>query len=73
MLNSREKKTSAADAFLRDEAGAITIDWVTITAVVILLGIAVIYSVYNYGVTPPVNNLNSELKSYNVDVINAFR
>ena len=38
--------------FLADESGAITIDWVTITAGIVLLGIAVIYVIFGSSVAP---------------------
>lgn len=49
--------------FLRDEAGAVTIDWVALTAGILLLGIAVVYAIFNSGVTPLVNSINSSLKT----------
>lgn len=54
--------------FLADEAGAVTIDWVTITAGVLLLGIALAYVIFGSGATPVVNNVNSELKTYKFDI-----
>ncbi len=37
--------------FLSDDAGAITIDWVALTAGVLLLGILVVYAIFNNGVS----------------------
>lgn len=59
---------SALASFAVDEAGAVTVDWVTVTAVVLLLGIAVIYSIYGNGAEPVVNDVNSELKTYKMDI-----
>lgn len=39
-------------AFLHDERGAITIDWVAITSAILMLGIAVIWGIFNSGVAP---------------------
>ena len=47
--------------FLRDESGAVTIDWVALTAGILLLGIAVVYAIFNQGVQPLVNSINSNL------------
>ena len=55
--------------FLRDEAGAITIDWVALTAGILLLGIAVVYAIFNSGVTPLVNSINSSLKTAGSGVV----
>lgn len=47
--------------FLRTERGAVTVDWVTVSASLLLLGIAIVYSVYAYGVTPAVSDVNGTL------------
>ena len=47
--------------FLRDESGAVTIDWVALTAGILLLGIAVVYGIFNSGVSPLVQSINTEL------------
>ena len=43
-------------AFLKDEAGAVTVDWVVLTAAVVGLGM-VIFAV----IAPAVNNLTNEI------------
>ena len=47
--------------FLRDDDGAITIDWVALTAGILLLGIAVVYAIFNNGVQPLIDTVNSNL------------
>ena len=47
--------------FLRDEHGAVTIDWVALTAGILLLGIAVVYAIFNRGVNPLINSITSNL------------
>ncbi len=47
--------------FLSDDAGAVTIDWVTLTAGVLLAGITVVYAIYNNGVSSLVVNVDSTL------------
>ena len=54
--------------FLNDEAGAVTIDWVALTAGILLLGIMVVYAIFNNGVSPLVSNINDTLSSVTVDV-----
>lgn len=47
--------------FLNDDAGAITVDWVALTAGVLVVGIMVVYAIYNNGVSSLVSNVNSNL------------
>ena len=47
--------------FLRDDDGAVTIDWVALTSGVLLLGIMVVYAIFNNGVSSLVNSINSNL------------
>ena len=56
--------------FLSDDAGAVTIDWVALTAGILLLGIMVVYAIFNNGVASLVSNVNSTLSGIttNVDV-----
>jgi hypothetical protein len=54
--------------FLSDEAGAVTIDWVALTAGVLLLGIMVVYAIFNNGVSSLVSNINSTLSGVTTDV-----
>lgn len=49
--------------FLKDEAGAVTIDWVALTAGILLLGIALVYGIFNQGVTPLQGAINTELQT----------
>ena len=54
--------------FLNDEAGAVTIDWVALTAGILLLGIMVVYAIFNNGVSPLVSKVNNTLSNVTVDV-----
>jgi len=47
--------------YLSDESGAATVDWVTVTASVLLLGIMVVYAIYNNGVSELVVEVNQTL------------
>jgi len=54
--------------FLSDDAGAVTIDWVALTAGVLLLGIIVVYTIFNGGVNSLVSNINSTLTGVTTNV-----
>jgi len=54
--------------FLKDESGAVTIDWVALTAGILLLGIALVYGIFNQGVNPLKNAINTELSTAVADV-----
>ena len=45
-------------AFLKDEAGAVTVDWVVLTAAVVGLGLVV----FTY-IQPAISNLASDIKT----------
>lgn len=49
--------------FLRDESGAVTIDWVALTAGILLLGIVLVYAIFNNGVKSLSSQINSQLNS----------
>lgn len=49
--------------FLRDEDGAVTIDWVALTAGILLLGIAVVYAIFRNGVAPLVDTIEANLST----------
>jgi hypothetical protein len=49
--------------FLCDDSGAVTIDWVALTAGILLLGIAVVYGIFNGGVGPLKDSINASLSS----------
>ena len=54
--------------FLSDDAGAMTIDWVALTAGILLLGIMAVYAIFNNGVAGLVNSINSTLASVTTSV-----
>ncbi len=49
--------------FRSDDTGAVTIDWVALTSGILLLGIMIVYSVFNVGVSSLVSNVNSTLSA----------
>ena len=49
--------------FLRDESGAVTIDWVALTAAILLLAIALVYALFNNGVGTLASSMNSSLSA----------
>jgi Flp pilus assembly pilin Flp len=59
------KLVSFAKNFKRDEDGAVTVDWVVLTAAIVGLGIAVLTSVSG-GTTSLANKISSNLASQTV-------
>jgi Flp pilus assembly pilin Flp len=57
--------------FLGDDAGAVTIDWVTLTAGIIMLGLVTVFAIYNNGVSPLVSEINSTLSTMTISVPSA--
>lgn len=51
-----------------DETGAVTVDWVGVTAGILLLGLMVVHSIFNVGVNDLVSDINSSLEIVNTDV-----
>ncbi|GMG81688.1 hypothetical protein LNKW23_09010 [Paralimibaculum aggregatum] len=49
-------------SFLRDESGVATVDWVALTASMMLLSLAVVYAVYEDGVVTAVDSSNETLE-----------
>ena len=54
--------------FLGDDAGAVTIDWVALTSGILLLGVVVVYAIFNGGVASLVQNVNSTLVGVTTDI-----
>lgn len=54
--------------FLSDESGAVTIDWVALTAGILLLGITLVYAIFNNGVGDLAGNINSNLSAAGANV-----
>ncbi len=54
--------------FFRDDTGAVTIDWVALTAGILLLGIMVVYAIFNGGVATLVGKINATLATAATDV-----
>jgi len=59
------KLTSMIKTFAADESGAVTVDWVVLTAAIVGLGLAVITSVRS-GVTSLGSNISTSLSSASV-------
>ncbi|MEM0937852.1 MAG: pilus assembly protein [Pseudomonadota bacterium] len=56
----------ALRAFLSDESGAITVDWVVLTAAVMGLTLAM-FGVFREALGPNSENLGTELQQYTLD------
>jgi len=52
--------------FRSDDTGAVTIDWVALTSGMLLLGIMVVYSVFNVGVSSLVGDINNTLSAVQI-------
>ncbi len=50
---------------LGDESGAVTIEWVTLAAGVLLAGLVALFSVYLNGATPLGNNMSRTMSEIN--------
>ncbi len=48
-------------AYLKDEDGAVAMDWIALTAGMVMMGLSLVYAVFNNGVSSLVDNLNSEI------------
>ena len=53
--------------FLADEGGAITVDWVALTAGVLIVGIVVVFAIYNRGVGPAAKEVNATLSAMTLE------
>ncbi|MEM8791997.1 MAG: pilus assembly protein [Pseudomonadota bacterium] len=54
--------------FLQNESGAVTIDWVSLTAGILVLGIMLVWGIFNAGVAPLVGTVNGELEAVTIDI-----
>ncbi len=59
------------NAFLKDESGAVTVDWVVLTAAIVGLGIAVLTSVGN-GTTSLADQISSNLANAQVRTLSGL-
>lgn len=58
------KLAVSARRFAKDNSGAVTVDWVALTAAVVIIGIGIVYAVFGTGddgVAGLVTNLTGEL------------
>ena len=55
--------------FFSDDAGATTIDWLVLTAGILLLSIMILYSIFNNGVSKMTSNLNPALSGEGANVV----
>ena len=60
-----EEHMKLFNAFLKDESGAVTVDWVVLTAAIVGLGIAVLTSVGG-GTTTLADNVSSHMANQDV-------
>ena len=48
--------------FLSDDAGTVTVDWIALTSGVLIVGVIVVYAIYNNGVTSVVMGVTEDLR-----------
>lgn len=54
--------------FFADESGAVNTDWVALSSSLLLLGMAIIFVVYGFGVEGTVNDINATLKGHGAGI-----
>lgn len=59
------KLSELAQNFLKDESGAVTVDWVVLTAAIVGLGVAV-YGVVSGGIADLSGDINTQLRTNQV-------
>lgn len=52
--------------FVRNESGAVTIEWVTLTAGGLLLGMALVWSIFSNGVNPVAENVSAQISTVEI-------
>ncbi len=55
--------------FFSDDAGAVAIDWLALSAIVVLLAVMVVYSLFNNGVSKMVPTVTTALSGENKTVV----
>jgi len=48
-------------SFLNDQSGAVTVDWVTLTAGILVAGMFAVYAIYGSGMEAFTNDLNGTM------------
>lgn len=54
--------------FRRDETGAVTVDWVALTAGIVVIGIAITYTIFNGGINDIAVEINDTLDNAATDL-----
>ena len=49
-------------SFIDDDLGGVSVDWVGLVAGILLLGMTVVYAIFNNGVAETASNINSEME-----------
>lgn len=56
------------DFFIGDETGAVTVDWVALTAGVLLVGIVAVFAIYGGGASALVAEVNALANSHHENI-----
>jgi len=54
--------------FANNDTGAVSIDWIALAAGILLLGIIVVYSIFNNGAASLVSRINATLDGMTTDI-----
>lgn len=54
--------------FLREDSGAVTIDWVTLTAGILVAGMMAVFAIFGSGVSALTANVNADLTNLTSDL-----
>jgi len=54
--------------FVEDTSGAVTIDWVALTAGILLLGMTLVYAIFNNGVGDLARSINSAMSAVDAGI-----
>ncbi len=62
-MNTINRARTALIAFCANERGAVTIDWVGLAAGILLLGMTLVYAIFNNGAATTVDNVNTAMEA----------
>lgn len=62
-IKSQERPVVRLSVFAGDDSGAVTIDWVGLTAGILLAGMVAIFAIYGNGVTVLTANVNTNMSN----------
>ena len=67
-IKSQERPVVRLSVFAEDDSGAVTIDWIGLTAGILLAGMVAIFAIYGNGVTVLTANVNTNMSNLTTDL-----